>query len=241
MKQSRKSTKITFQGVKELVKFGNFAETEDAQASSTPIAIVAAEHVAPARPNLSSSFEVSDSDDDNDIDDDVGDSNDADDNESDDGVDFRMYVPPKDPISNDVDTPAETEKDVNIFKQSNDPTPEQMDVLIVQLQSTTRKPPQAVPVICDSPSKSDKIDSNASLAPRKRRRKYPRSGVLSTEPVQQPSPIAEPIQVAHDAQSPIIEPAQVIQDVQSPIIEIAPVQEDVQSPFIETAPVQEDV
>ncbi|CAH1423404.1 unnamed protein product [Lactuca virosa] len=228
MKQSRKSTKITFQGVKELVKFGKFAETEDAQASSTPIVIVAEEHVAPARPNLSSSFEVSDSDDENDIDNDVGDSDDDDDTDSDDGVDFRMYVPPKEPISKDDDSDSdETEKDVNIFKQSNDTTPEQIDALIAQLQSTVRKPPQAVPVISDSPSESDKIVSNASLAPRKRRRKDPRPGVLSTEPVQRSSLIAEPTQVAHDAQSPIIEPAQVIQDVQSPIVETASVQEDV--------------
>ncbi|CAH1448106.1 unnamed protein product [Lactuca virosa] len=98
-------------------------------------------------------------------------------------MDFHIYVPPKEPISKDVDTPAESEKDVNIFKQSNDPTPKQMDALIAQLQSTARKPPQAVPVISDSPFESDKIDSNASLAPRRRRRKDPRLGVLSTEPV----------------------------------------------------------
>ncbi|CAH1440468.1 unnamed protein product [Lactuca virosa] len=77
-----------------------------------------------------------------------------------------MYVPPKEPVSKDMDTPAETEKDVNIFKQSNDPTPEQMDAPIARLQSTARKPPQAVPVISDSPSKSDNIDSDASLVPR---------------------------------------------------------------------------
>ncbi|CAH1421830.1 unnamed protein product [Lactuca virosa] len=229
MKQSRQSNKVVFQGLKELVKFGKFVETEGVQASSTPIAILVEEHVAPARSNLSSSFEVSDSDDDNDTNDDVDDSDDDDSDSDDNGMDFRMYVPPKESISKDVDTPTETEKDVNIFKQSNDPTPEQMDALIAQLQSTTRKPPQAVPVISDSPSESDKIDSNASLVPRKQRRKDPRPGVLSTEPVQQPSQIVEPTQVTHDVQRPIIEPASVQEDIQSPIIEPAPIQQDVHS------------
>ncbi|CAH1440067.1 unnamed protein product [Lactuca virosa] len=194
--------------------------------------MVAEEHVAPARPNLISSFEVVDDSDDDDANDD-DDISDDDNNDSDDeGMDFRMYVPPKEPISKDVDTPAKTAEDVNIFKQSNDPTPEQMDSLIAQLQSTARKPSQTVPFISDSPSESDKMDSNASLAPRKQKRKDPRPGVLYDEPVQQPSPITEPTQVAHDAQSQIVEPVQVIQYVQSPIIETAPVQENVQSQMI---------
>nr|KAJ0186207.1 hypothetical protein LSAT_V11C900484210 [Lactuca sativa] len=230
--------------MKELVKFGKFVETEGVQASSNPIAIVAEEHVAPTRSNLSSSFEVVDDSDDDDANDDVYDSDDDDTNDDvddfdddhsdsdDDRMDFCMYIPPKESISKDVDTPAETEKDVNIFKQSNDPTPKQMDDLIAQLQAIARKPPQSVPVISDSPYESDKIDSNASLAPRKQRRKDPRPGVLSIEPVQLPSPIVEPNQVAHDDQSLIIEPTQVIQDVQSPIIETAPVQEDVQSQMV---------
>ncbi|CAH1431214.1 unnamed protein product [Lactuca virosa] len=149
--------------------------------------MVAEEHVAPSRPNLSFSFEVSDSDDDYDVnnDDDGCDSDD-------DGMDFRMFVPPKDPVNEAVISPAETEKEINIFKQPNDPTPEQIEALIARLQSTARKPPQAVPVTPESPSESDKDDLNASLVPRKRRRRDPRPGVLVTEPVQQPTPIVEP-------------------------------------------------
>ncbi|CAH1445384.1 unnamed protein product [Lactuca virosa] len=78
-----------------------------------------------------------------------------------------------------------------------------MEALIEQLQSTTRKPPQAVPVTTEYPSRSDKHDSNASLMPRKRRRRDQRSGVLITEPVQQPTSIVELAQVDQDDQSPI--------------------------------------
>ncbi|CAI9302846.1 unnamed protein product [Lactuca saligna] len=158
--------------MKELVKFGNssFEVVDDSDYDDA-------------------NDDVDDSDDDDDTNDDVDDFDDDHSDSDDDRMDFCMYVPPKESINKDVDTPDETEKDVNIFKQSNDPTPKQMDDLIAQLQP----------------------------------------GVLSIEPVQHPSPIAEPIQVDHDDQSPIIEPTQVIQDVQSPIIETAPVQEDVQS------------
>ncbi|CAH1439094.1 unnamed protein product [Lactuca virosa] len=105
MKQSRKAAKVAYQGLKELVKFGNFAETEGVQAASTPIAMVAEEHVAPSRSNLSFSFEVSDDDvNDDDVDDDDDDSDD------DDRVDFHMFVPSKEPINEALISPAETEK-----------------------------------------------------------------------------------------------------------------------------------
>ncbi|CAH1440269.1 unnamed protein product [Lactuca virosa] len=158
--------------------------------------MVAEEHVAPSKSNLSFSFEVSDDDDD---------------------VDFRMFVPSKEPINEVVISPAETEKEINIFKQPNDPTPEQMEALIEQLQLTSRRPPQAVPVTTESPYGSDKDDSNASLMPKKRRRRDPRPGVLITKPVQQPTSNVEPSRVIQDDQSPIIEPVAVHQDVQSPI------------------------
>ncbi|CAH1440471.1 unnamed protein product [Lactuca virosa] len=180
----------------QITKLQEDLALESVQASSVPIAIVAEEHVAPARPNLSSSFKVSDSDNDNDTDDDVGDSDDDDDDDSDsdDGVDFRIYVPPKEPVSKDVDTPAETEKD-----------------------STARKPPQEVHVISNFPSESDKIDSDASLVPRKRRHKDPRLGVFISEPVQSLSPTVDATQVSQDDQSPSVEPIQVHDNVQSPI------------------------
>ncbi|XP_023766512.1 uncharacterized protein LOC111915038 [Lactuca sativa] len=168
MKQSRRSTKFVFQGLSELVKFGKFVETEGVQASNTQIVIVVEEHVALARSNLSSSFEVVDDSDDDDTNDDVDDSDD-------DGT--------NDDVDNHDDDDSDSDDDgMDFLMYSNDLTPEQIDVLIAQLQSTVRKPPQAVPVISDSPSESDKIDSNASLAPTKRRHKDPSLGVLSTEP-----------------------------------------------------------
>ncbi|CAH1422129.1 unnamed protein product [Lactuca virosa] len=208
------------------VKFGTFSETEGVQTSSTQTVVVAEEHVVPSRPNLSSSFEVSDDDDD---DDDVDDDDDDESDSNDDSMDFHMFVPSNEPVNEVVISPAETEKEINIFKQQNDPTPEQMEALIDKLQSTAKKPPQVVSITSESPSGSDKDNSKASMLPRKRKRRDPRSGILSTEPVQQPSQIVEPAQVTHDVQSPIIEPAQVIQDVQSPIIEPAQVHQDVQS------------
>ncbi|CAH1418088.1 unnamed protein product [Lactuca virosa] len=159
--------------------------------------MVAEKHVAPSKSNLSFSFEVSDDDDDV--------------NDDDDDEHFRMFEPSKEPVNEAVISLAETEKKINIFKQPNDPTPEQMEALIEQSQSTTRKPPQAVSVTTESPSGSDKYDSNASLMPRKRRRRDPRRGVLITEPVQQPTSNVKPAQVNRNDQddlSPIVEPAQ---------------------------------
>ncbi|CAH1454490.1 unnamed protein product [Lactuca virosa] len=163
MKQSRKSAKFAFQGLKELVKFGKFAETEGIQASSTPIALVEEEQKTQPRSNISSSVEVPDDDDDNndDDDDDDDDSNDVDD------MSFPLFVPPKEPVNEVVITTAETETEFNIFRQPNIPTPEQMDALIKELHSTARKPPQSVPVTVESPSESAKEEPNASQIPRK--------------------------------------------------------------------------
>ncbi|CAH1434456.1 unnamed protein product [Lactuca virosa] len=192
--------------------------------------MVAEEHVAPSRQNLSSSFEVSDSDDDDGVN---SDDDDDDSDSDDDGMDFRMFVPSKEPVNEVVISVAKTEKEINIFKQPNDPTPEQMEALIAQLQSNARKPPQVVPVTSESPFESDKDYSNVSLVQIKRRRRDPRPVVLVTEPVQQPTPIVEPAQVIPDDQSPTVEPAQIIQDDQSPIVEPAQVHQDVQSPILD--------
>ncbi|CAH1421314.1 unnamed protein product [Lactuca virosa] len=142
-----------------------------------------------------------------------------------------MHVPPQRFASKVLDTPVETEKDVYIFKHSNDPTPDQMDALISQLQSTARKPPQAVPVISASPSESDKIDSDASLLPRMRRRNDPRSGVFVSEPVQPSSPTEEPTLVSQVNQSLSIGLAQMAQDDLSPIVEPVHVSQDDEETF----------
>ncbi|CAH1429442.1 unnamed protein product [Lactuca virosa] len=159
----------------------------------------AEEHVTPSKSNLGFSFEGFDdvSDDD---DHDVNDNDDDDDDE-----DVRMFEPSKELVNEAVISLAETEKEINIFKQPNDPTPEQMEALIEKLQSTARKRPQIVLVTTEFPSGSDKDDSNASLMPRKRRRRDPRPGVLITEPVQQPTSNVEPTQVNQDDRSPIFD------------------------------------
>ncbi|CAH1433407.1 unnamed protein product [Lactuca virosa] len=118
-----------------------------------------------------------------------------------------MFVPSKEPVNEAVISPAEIENEINIFKQPNNPTPEQMESLIEKLQSAARKPPQAVPVATECPFGSDKDDSNASLMPRKQRRRDPRPRVLIIKPVQQPNSTGEPAQVQQDNQSPIVAPA----------------------------------
>ncbi|CAH1414558.1 unnamed protein product [Lactuca virosa] len=199
MKQSRQSAKFAYQGLKELVKFGKFAETEGAQATSTLIAIVAEEHVAPSRSNLSFSFEVSDDDDNDndDDDDDVDDDDDDDDSDDNDDVNFLLFFPPKEPVNEVVITPAETES------------------------STARKPPQTVPVTVESPSESDKDEPNASQMPKKRRRRDLRPGVLIAKPVKLPTLNVELAQVIQDVQTPTVEPAQVHEDVQALIVKPA--------------------
>ena len=48
MKLVQKASKVVFKGTEALVKFGKFTETEGVQTVSTPIAMVAEEHVAPS-------------------------------------------------------------------------------------------------------------------------------------------------------------------------------------------------
>lgn len=96
-----------------------------------------------------------------------------------------MFVPPKEPVNEVVFTPNETESKINIFRQPNIPTSEQIDALIKELQCTARKHPQAVPITVESRSESDKYEPNAFQMPKKRRRRGPRPGVLITQVVQQ--------------------------------------------------------
>ncbi|CAH1423019.1 unnamed protein product [Lactuca virosa] len=56
MKQSRKAAKVAYQGLKELIKFGKFAEVEDTPAASSINVEVAEEHVAP-KPKFQFAFE----------------------------------------------------------------------------------------------------------------------------------------------------------------------------------------
>ncbi|CAI9270115.1 unnamed protein product [Lactuca saligna] len=128
---------------------------------------------------------------------------------------FCLFVPPKEPVNEAVITPAEKETKINIFRQPNIPTPEHIDALIKELQSTARKPPQAIYDTVESPSESDRDESNASLMPKKRTWRDPRLGVLIVEPVQQSVSTVEPAQVQEVGQSPIIEPTQVQEDVQA--------------------------
>ncbi|CAH1421901.1 unnamed protein product [Lactuca virosa] len=179
--------------------------------------MVAEDHVAPYGSNLSLSVEVADDDDDDDDDGNDDDHNDDDDND----VNFRFFVPPKELVNEAVITPAETKSVINIFKQPNNPTPEQMEALVKELQSNARKPPQAVSVTFESPSENDKDEPNASLMPKKRRQRDPRSGVLITKPVREDvqSLIVEPAQVLEVVQSPITEPPQNDRDEQGPIFD----------------------
>ncbi|CAH1453146.1 unnamed protein product [Lactuca virosa] len=71
-----------------------------------------------------------------------------------------------------------------------------MEAHIEQLQTTVRKPPQAIPVTDESPAGSDKDDSNASLMPRKRRRQV---NQVDQSQIVEP---AQPAQVNQDDQSP---------------------------------------
>nr|KAJ0215083.1 hypothetical protein LSAT_V11C300154060 [Lactuca sativa] len=216
----------------KLVKFGKFAETEGVQVFDTPIAIVAEEHMTPSSSNISSSVEVSDDDDDNNDDDD-----DDDDDDSDDIVDmrFHLFVPLKEPVNAFVITSAETETEIIIFRKPNIPMPEQMDALINELESIARKPPQAVSVTVESPYGRDKDEPNASLMPKKRRRRDPRLGVLIPEIVQQSVCIVKPAPIHENVQSVIIEPTQVHENVQILIIEPTHVQEDVQGPIAQSS------
>ncbi|CAI9266029.1 unnamed protein product [Lactuca saligna] len=139
-------------------------ETEGVETVGNPIAMEAEEHLVPSKSNLSFSFEVSDDDDDDDEDEDKDDEVDDDDDDDD---DVFVFEPSKEPVNEAVISLARTEKGINIFKQTNDPTPEQMEALIEKFHPTARKPPQAVLVTTESPSGSDKDDSNTSLMPRK--------------------------------------------------------------------------
>ncbi|CAI9294423.1 unnamed protein product [Lactuca saligna] len=128
MKQVRKASKVVFKGTEALVKFGKSVETEGVHTASTPIIMVVEEHVAPSISNISFSFEVSDDDDDDD------------DEEEEEEEDVRMFESSKELVNEDVTSPTDTEKEINIFKKPNNPMSEQMEALIEKLQLTVRKP-----------------------------------------------------------------------------------------------------
>ncbi|CAI9279247.1 unnamed protein product [Lactuca saligna] len=94
-----------------------------------------------------------------------------------------------------------------------------MDVLIVELLRTVRKPPETIHVYTEPPSESDLEDSTHALLPRNRKRRDPRSGVHIIDPVQKKSTPTEPDSMAHNIPSPFTESIPMDQDFESPIVE----------------------
>ncbi|CAI9302576.1 unnamed protein product [Lactuca saligna] len=70
-----------------------------------------------------------------------------------------------------VTPPIATEWESDITMQYSILAPEKMDALIEELQQTTRKPPQTVPVITEPPSESDPDDSAYTLLLWKQKRR----------------------------------------------------------------------
>ncbi|CAH1413111.1 unnamed protein product [Lactuca virosa] len=126
MKQSRKAAKVPYQGLKELVKFGKFAEVENTPAASSINIEVVEEHVEP-KPKFQFSFEeieVSDEEEEEDQEKDLTE------NEFEDFLQ-NISIPEEDVV---VTPSIVTERDRDSTVQSYSPTPEQMDALITELQ-----------------------------------------------------------------------------------------------------------
>ncbi|CAI9303329.1 unnamed protein product [Lactuca saligna] len=134
----KKATKISYLGLKEFVKFGKFAEVKDTPTASSINVEIFEGHVAPI-PKFQFAFEEVE------VSDDEGDASqekELTENEFDDflqGIsipddNIHMCESSKEPVNEAVISPDEIENEVNIFKQLNDPTPEQMDALISELQ-----------------------------------------------------------------------------------------------------------
>ncbi|CAH1452650.1 unnamed protein product [Lactuca virosa] len=222
MKQSRKASKVAYQGLKELVKF---AEVENSPAASSINVEVAEEHVAPKSKFQFSFEDIEVSDDDEEEDQEKG----LTENEFE---DFLQSIS----ISEEdvaVTPSAVTERDRDSTMQFYSPTPEQMDALIVDLQRTTRKPPQSATVTTEPPSESDQDDSAHVLLPRKRKRIDPRHGVLITDPVQNVSTSIEPSYVAQNIESTFTESSPVMQEISSLLPESTPMDQDFESPIVE--------
>ncbi|CAH1414236.1 unnamed protein product [Lactuca virosa] len=127
MKQSRKAANVSYQGLKELVKFGKFFEIEDTPAVSSINVEVADEHVAP-KPKFQFAFEEIEVSDD---DDDQGDQeNELIENEFEDFIQQSISNPEEDAA---VTPPTETERESDTVVRSSIPTLEQMDALIAEL------------------------------------------------------------------------------------------------------------
>ncbi|CAH1441181.1 unnamed protein product [Lactuca virosa] len=168
MEQSRKSAKVAYQGLKELVKFGKFVEIEDKPAVVSINVEVAYEHVAPKPKFQFAIEEIELSDDEEDQEDQE---NELTEKEFEDFIQQSISNPKKDAA---VTPPVVTERESDTMMQSSIPTPEQMDALIAEVQRNTRKPPQTVPVATESPSKSYPEDSAYVLLPKNRKRRDPR-------------------------------------------------------------------
>ncbi|CAI9262342.1 unnamed protein product [Lactuca saligna] len=108
-----------------------------------------------------------------------------------------------------------------------------MDALIAELQRTTRKPPQTIPVTTEPPSKSDPEDSTHALLPRKQKRRDPRLGVFITDPVQKNSTPIESGSMAQNIQTTFTESSPVIEEISSSLPESTPMDQDFQSPSVE--------
>ncbi|CAI9299907.1 unnamed protein product [Lactuca saligna] len=183
MKQSRKATKVAFQGLNELVKFGKFVEVEDTPVVSSIYAELADEHMAP-KPKFQFAFEYF--------------------------IQQSISNPEEDAA---VTPSVVTERECDTMVQSSIPTPKQIDTLIAELQLTARKPHQTLPVDTEPPSESDPDNSAHTLLPRKRKRRDPRPGVFITDPVQKNSTPIEPGFIAQPLQSPFTESSPVIQEI----------------------------
>ncbi|CAI9297479.1 unnamed protein product [Lactuca saligna] len=134
MKQSRKSTKVAYHGLKKLVKFGKFDEIEDSPAVSSINVKVVDEHMAP-KPKFQFAFEdieLSYEEDQEDQEKELTE------NEFKDFVQQSISNPEKDAF---VTPLVVSERESDTTMQSSIPIFEQMGALIAELQRTTRKPP----------------------------------------------------------------------------------------------------
>ncbi|CAH1433900.1 unnamed protein product [Lactuca virosa] len=215
MKQSKKVAKVAYKGLKELVKFGKFAEVENIPAASSINAEIAEEHVTP-KPKYQFAFEeieVSDDEEEEDQEKELSE------NEFENFIQQSISILDEDVVVTPSSVP---ERERDIIVQSSSSTPEQMYALTAELQRAARKRPQTVHVDTEPPSGSDLEDSIHALLPRKRKRRDPRSGVLITKSIQKESTPIEPVSMAQNIPSPVTESTLVIQEISSPLPESTP-------------------
>ncbi|CAI9282745.1 unnamed protein product [Lactuca saligna] len=156
IKQSRKASIVAYQGLKELFKFRKFAEVENTPTPRFINAEVVEEHMFP-KPKFqfaSEEFEVFDVEEEEDQEKEFSEN------------EFENFIPQSISFIEEdvVGTPPFVYKRENdTLVQSSSPTPKQMDVPIVELQRTTRKPPQTALVDIEPPSRSDLEDISDAL------------------------------------------------------------------------------